>query len=519
MAKEISKNGFVCKYTHSKREHFQSTSTRKGPYYFEGKKKLKEDYGAWDEYWGHLKRLPDFFENGGPIIINKLFGDIISSDFSNNHIVELPLTHLQSYKALGYSIPINSTFKIKGNWIFTAKRGVITINSAISKSVLAVFSNIFEIAKTINYKITSIHAYIYRYKAQYGGEPALKNDIENGKNIDFNKLSNHSIGTAIDINPSQNWLGDTLWDIPEEFVKCFRSHGFFWGGEYSTSKDAMHFEYKLPHVDLSNISFPFSSPSIEASPLKYYFLNESGAEGLFPCGSNQNIHGGIHLAPAAPGDEIRGVLPGYIVAARLVGEGKAGDNEQLKKFVGATANFILIRHDLATLQQAATPGAEPAEIERFALYSFYMHLKAPVFADDADKYRSIKWVKKLVDNRYGAIVDLDPARATCGETLWATEAFAPAATNAKVRNSDGIIKEITTMVGDKRTAYAKAAPEDVAEIFTSLDNGEIVTFAQPYLIVDAGEVIGIADKEPLHWEMIARCLDIGWRNISFSRAH
>ena len=59
-------------------------------------------------------------------------------------------------------------------------------------------------------------------------------------------LSNHSWPTAIDINPAKNPMrydNKLVTDIPSQVVAIFKKHGFKWGGEYRTVKDAMHFEY------------------------------------------------------------------------------------------------------------------------------------------------------------------------------------------------------------------------------------------------------------------------------------
>lgn len=65
----------------------------------------------------------------------------------------------------------------------------------------------------------------------------------------------HPYGAAVDINPSDNPMcgqfdpknlcgsGNSLTDIPKEWVRTFEKYGFFWGGNYRTTKDYMHFEW------------------------------------------------------------------------------------------------------------------------------------------------------------------------------------------------------------------------------------------------------------------------------------
>jgi D-alanyl-D-alanine carboxypeptidase len=60
-------------------------------------------------------------------------------------------------------------------------------------------------------------------------------------------LSNHSLGTAFDINYSWNQLGATPAPIYQrgsvrELVKLANDFGFYWGGHYNHRLDGMHFE-------------------------------------------------------------------------------------------------------------------------------------------------------------------------------------------------------------------------------------------------------------------------------------
>ena len=59
------------------------------------------------------------------------------------------------------------------------------------------------------------------------------------------KLSNHSSGTAIDLNAPKHPLGK-VGTFPAEQVPMIRAlakkYGLFWGGDYQNRKDEMHFE-------------------------------------------------------------------------------------------------------------------------------------------------------------------------------------------------------------------------------------------------------------------------------------
>ena len=55
--------------------------------------------------------------------------------------------------------------------------------------------------------------------------------------------SAHAWAAAVDINPEQNPFtsGKLKTDMPKAFIKAFTDEGFGWGGNWSKSKDAMHF--------------------------------------------------------------------------------------------------------------------------------------------------------------------------------------------------------------------------------------------------------------------------------------
>ena len=62
------------------------------------------------------------------------------------------------------------------------------------------------------------------------------------------KLSNHSSGTAIDLNATKHALGK-VGTFPNEKVPMIRAlakkYGMIWGGDYRNRKDEMHFEIAL----------------------------------------------------------------------------------------------------------------------------------------------------------------------------------------------------------------------------------------------------------------------------------
>ncbi|MCF3933303.1 M15 family metallopeptidase [Acuticoccus sp. M5D2P5] len=65
----------------------------------------------------------------------------------------------------------------------------------------------------------------------------------NRKIAGTNVLSNHAFGNAIDINPGENPMGSKLiTDMPANISELAKKHGLGWGGNWTSKKDAMHFE-------------------------------------------------------------------------------------------------------------------------------------------------------------------------------------------------------------------------------------------------------------------------------------
>jgi hypothetical protein len=65
------------------------------------------------------------------------------------------------------------------------------------------------------------------------------------------KLSNHSSGTAIDLNATRHALGK-IGTFPAEKVPMIRAlakkYGLKWGGDYKNRKDEMHFEVEVSAI-------------------------------------------------------------------------------------------------------------------------------------------------------------------------------------------------------------------------------------------------------------------------------
>lgn len=125
-------------------------------------------------------------------------------------------------------------------------------------------------------------------------------------------LSNHSWGTAFDINAPENWLGAKPASVGKrgsllELVPIANKHGFYWGGHYSSRLDGMHFELaRIPQAS-------YIQQTVSAQPVVSASLigDEDVVKDLLPEGAT-NIP---ELAPEAPSNG------GEMVKAEITPEG------------------------------------------------------------------------------------------------------------------------------------------------------------------------------------------------------
>lgn len=147
------------------------------------------------------------------------------------------------------------------------KKGEIICNVLISEALIDIFKELYE----AKYPIEKIRL-IDEYDALDG--PSMRDNNSSAFNYRFiagtEKLSNHSWGLAIDINPLYNPYvkvksdgsfyvepvegadyvdrdGECPYMIKADDLCCrlFKKYGFEWGGDWTTCKDYQHFEYIL----------------------------------------------------------------------------------------------------------------------------------------------------------------------------------------------------------------------------------------------------------------------------------
>jgi peptidoglycan LD-endopeptidase CwlK len=136
-------------------------------------------------------------------------------------------------------------------------RGQIVVNKKLAQDVLDAFELMKELKFPIKRAIPAAHK-------MFGSDDQKMIAADNASGFNYRyiakttKLSNHSFGRAIDINPMQNpYIRSDLYEpkgavydtsapgtlTPNHpIVKFFKERGWDWGGDWTDRKDYMHFE-------------------------------------------------------------------------------------------------------------------------------------------------------------------------------------------------------------------------------------------------------------------------------------
>lgn len=271
---------------------------------------------------------------------------------------------------------------------------------------------------------------------------------------------------------------------------------------------------------INNLCFPFQSePFVLTSPIQYYTRAETAGSGFYPLGSNQTLHGGVHLPLPIPETQwVKSSAPGYIVAARL---SKNGAAEPVREFLNNHNGFVLVRHELVE-NVKGDPGATNASGAKspppkpVPFYSLYMHMMPTSWPDEArDPYQDVPWLRRFFLARHGAVVNLDGRNGPIGQLLWSANEADIENNGCRVHvtqaGSRSSVQERKLRAGNHYQGYAKAPPGDMVQAYEALSSGSVVTFSGPFLPVEHGEILGFLSPQPrkyepqawLHWEFLA----------------
>jgi hypothetical protein len=138
-------------------------------------------------------------------------------------------------------------------------RGQIVVNKDVAKEVKVIFGELFKAKYPIKLMIPIV---------KYGWHDQKSINVNNtsafnyrkviGPGTDPTKLSNHSYGRAIDLNPYQNPFVNAKGVGPRPYkpgvkgtitkgdaaTKAFAKYGWEWGGSFDGPKDYQHFQKK-----------------------------------------------------------------------------------------------------------------------------------------------------------------------------------------------------------------------------------------------------------------------------------
>lgn len=152
-----------------------------------------------------------------------------------------------------FSVPV---WKIS-NGQYVSSAVTLKVHRKLAEAVKAVFAEIY----AIKFPMPSVYSFCYR---SIRGPQACST------------LSQHSYGCAIDINASYNpnvVSGDprnplSPYTITPAVVEIFKKYGWDWGGNWTSNKDYMHFEYLGTPMagKIAPQPSPPPSPSVEPSP-------------------------------------------------------------------------------------------------------------------------------------------------------------------------------------------------------------------------------------------------------------
>ncbi|MDB5255296.1 MAG: hypothetical protein JWL92_672, partial [Candidatus Nomurabacteria bacterium] len=130
------------------------------------------------------------------------------------------------------------------NFNGATRQGTLVVNSSVADNTVSAFKALFE-AKFPIKKIAPID--------MYEGIDSLSMASDNTSAFNCRTVSGtttfseHSYGTAIDINPKENPFGTAALDtkakgsITAAAVNIMKTYGFKWGGEWTGKKDYQHF--------------------------------------------------------------------------------------------------------------------------------------------------------------------------------------------------------------------------------------------------------------------------------------
>ena len=197
------------------------------------------------------------------IILFSVFFFISNESFSmqeySSIITDSDLTFEEAIVGLDFPIEIRKKLTLINVLYFgfdeKIHKGQIVIHKKLSAEIKEIFDELFA-------KRFPIEKVIPIVKYNWDDEASMRDNNSSAFNYRFisgtKKLSNHSFGTAVDINPFQNpyIVGKKTMPAGSEYnkeekgtilsnsvvVQAFKKRGWEWGGDWKNRKDYQHFE-------------------------------------------------------------------------------------------------------------------------------------------------------------------------------------------------------------------------------------------------------------------------------------
>lgn len=171
-------------------------------------------------------------------------------------------------------------------------------------------------------------------------------------------LSNHSRGIAIDLAPDSNpnrkaWVEDGTM-LPRWVIQIFKAEGWRWGGDFNTTKDAMHFEAVFDqHHDQPPVPAPVAGPGplVPVEPVHPLVSGASvtGKMSWFGGPDDKGVAADEGLALAEPNEV------GKFPAGLFLPEQPAGTTG-LARRLNPAAHYIAMRWDYKTTPRSSLQG-------------------------------------------------------------------------------------------------------------------------------------------------------------------
>lgn len=176
-----------------------------------------------------------------------LFAFMFSIFISNDNFVFAKTKSISKVEKLFKNNNLPTSEKEMKKYLKMVKVKVFIIKKNKKKDKLVKKTVKILIHKKLTSKFKS--AFNKMYKLKFPIERTLiKNNFYNGcycwRNVrNNNSRSLHSYGVDCDINPNDGTNPKSKYYISNKIVKIWKKLGFSWGGDWSSYKDSIHFEY------------------------------------------------------------------------------------------------------------------------------------------------------------------------------------------------------------------------------------------------------------------------------------